>query len=95
MFLSDLILEKRVKLLVIKKDKYLRKVVQISMNSVDISKKMISCGMAKVAYISKNKKDFFYYDDEKFIDDLYSLQQEAIIQNLNIWSSNLKLIYPD
>lgn len=94
LILSDLILYKKVKIKVIKKDKYGRKVVQISINSTEISQKMVSLGLAKVAYISSNKKDYFYYSDQEFIEELYKLQQQAMLDNLNIWSANIELIYP-
>lgn len=93
-YLADLIEQKVVQIKIIKNDKYNRKVANIWINFNNISIKLVENGFARVYYISKNKKDYFYYWDSTFIDKLYKSQQKAIINQSNIWKENINSIYP-
>ncbi|MDJ1647572.1 thermonuclease family protein [Mycoplasma phocimorsus] len=95
-FLSNKILNKDVQIINITLDHYGRKVVQVFINDEDLSILLVKNGLAKVAYISKDKKSRYYFKDTSYVDVLSKAQQEAMIMRLNIWSDLKKIsqIYP-
>ncbi|WP_371246037.1 thermonuclease family protein [Mycoplasmopsis agassizii] len=97
-FTSNLILNKNIKYKLIKLDKYKRSVAKVfTDDNLDLAKKLISEGLAILAYFSTNKKDFYYYNDEKYYKELLQEQSNAQINKKGFWkesSEKLKTIFP-
>lgn len=95
-FLASQILNKQVKIIHITNDAYSRKVVQVLSDNQNLSILLVKQGLAKVAYISKEKRNKFYYKDSSFIDALYEAQQQAMSKRLNIWKepNQISKIFP-
>lgn len=87
-FLKEIIDNQQVQIIKVKKDHYNRWVVRLFKNNKDINLSLVSQGLAKVSYLSHNKKDQkYYYHDFHFIQKMYEVEKQAQIQALNIWSN--------
>ncbi len=92
------LLNKKVELEEVKKDKYGRWVTRVTLeDGEDFSSYLVENGLAAVRFISPIKTNYFYYYDAEYIDNLYHLQDQAKLEKKGIWAENnetLKKIYP-
>ncbi len=89
---------RQVEVEIIKKDKYNRNIVKVNLDyDLDFGSYMIRNGYAIVRYISSNKNSPFYFSDINYINNLYSLENEAKQNKLGFWSEPetiFKKIFP-
>ncbi len=75
------------------KDIYNRHIVKVTLaNNIDFASYMIENGYAKVAYISDNKYNPFYFYDTNYVHKLQSLELRAQKLQKGFWKENLNNI---
>ncbi|CAC13312.1 NUCLEASE, LIPOPROTEIN [Mycoplasmopsis pulmonis] len=84
-FVEKKILGQNVEVQEIKLDKYKRIVSKIFVNGQDLAKMLISEGLAKVAYISTDKKSLFYTKDSSYYHELVKLQSSSQKAKKGFW----------
>lgn len=95
-YVEELINNKRVQLLKITEDRYHRTVARILFNNKDLGIELLNHGLARVAYISVNKKSPFYTSDFIYYQKLLDAQYYAHSHNLGFWKykDEFKTIFP-
>ncbi len=78
-FLINTILNKTVKIEIIESDKYGRKLSYIFLNNDNINKNILEKGYAHL----------YYYDKDKYYDELYNAEFYARKNNLGIWNKSI------
>ncbi|NQZ66096.1 MAG: thermonuclease family protein [Mycoplasmatales bacterium] len=86
LFSSNLLLNKKVKILYITDDPYDRKVVKIFVNNQDLSYLLIKNGLARVAYISLNTSSPYYTSDYSYYKKLLLAQKWAHDNKKGFWN---------
>ena len=95
-YAQNLLLNKKVKIKKMKKDKYKRTIAQIMVNNEDLAYLLVKEGLARVAYISINKGSPFYTTSFKYYKDLLNYQYLAYQNKKGFWSqkTHFKKIFP-
>ncbi|MDK2819279.1 MAG: thermonuclease family protein [Mycoplasmataceae bacterium] len=94
---KSLIHNKYVKVEPYKLDVYQRIVSKVSFNSIDLSKYLLKNGLARIKYISPNKKDYYYYPDLDYYNGLLGIELHAKVNKVGIWglsTINQKMVFP-
>jgi endonuclease YncB( thermonuclease family) len=87
---SQEILHKNVVIKKWKKDSYDRTVTRINYKWNDLAKILLKNGLARIKYISPIEKDFFYYPDVDYYNQLLEIEQYAKINKIGIWKLTLE-----
>ena len=95
-FVSRLLLNKNASFLEDDLDVYNRTVARIMINNKDVSLELVMNGLARVAYISCDPKNIFYYNDIQFIRNLKTNEIYAKNNKLGVWKNKkqIKQIFP-
>lgn len=96
-FTKFLIQNKYVKVEPYKLDTYKRIVSKITLNSSDLSKQLLKNGLARMKYISPNIKDYYYYPDLNYYNELLAIELYAKVNKIGIWGLSTigqKMVFP-
>lgn len=91
------VLNKKIKVQKIKKDKYNRYIGRVQIDEKDLSIMLVQNGLAIVRYLSNNKKSPFYYYDKNYVSTINNVEKQAKELRIGFWKENLKKlkdIYP-
>ena len=92
----ELLLNKDVTIIRITKGKYGRTVARVLWNNVDLGLMLVSRGLARVAYISLQRKNPYFTTRIKYYKELIEAQYHAAYKRLGIWrwEDKFKKIFP-
>lgn len=89
------LVNKRIKIISNQKETYGRHVARIIINNIDYALQLLRIGLARVAYISENKKSRYFYRDFEYIKELKKAEKHAKKLGYGIWAySNQNSIFP-
>ncbi|MGL6125118.1 MAG: thermonuclease family protein [Metamycoplasmataceae bacterium] len=93
----EMIHNKSVKIQKWKLDTYNRVVARINYGSIEISKKLLLSGLARVKYISNIEGNFFFYPDVDYYNQLIETENYAKANRIGIWNLSeyqQKMVFP-
>ena len=95
-YASNQIYKKYVNISVVTKDKYQRVVASVIYNGKDLATELVRNGLARVAYISSDRKSPYFSDRFNYYKQLLLVQKYAFEHKVGIWANESRFseIFP-